>query len=242
MDKSNQKTLIIVLGILAALVIIFWFTNDSTYSKTVSSTGTATIEVLPDFVAVYFNVETKGTTADEASDKNSEIVKKMKISLSAAGINEDEIKTSNFNVYPNYDYSSSTQKITGYTANHALKVEIDVENKEKIGSVIDAGVGAGAGVSYINYELNEENEKKYKIEAIKLATEDAKAKAEALAEGAGSSLGSLVSVSSSDWGYTPWLAASESAVAGKSGDAVATEINPSEQEVSASVTAIFKIR
>ena len=103
-------------------------------------------------------------------------------------------------------------------------------------------IGAGAGVSYINYELNDDNQKKYKVEAIKLATEDARTKAEALAEGSGSRLGSLVSVSSSEWGYVPWLAASEDAVKGSSGAEIATSITPSEQEITASVTAVFRIR
>ena len=242
MDKGVQKTLIIVGGVLLAIILIFGFLNTSIYSKTISSTGTATIEVLPDFVTVYFSVDTKGVTAKEASDKNSEIVDNMKSALIAAGIEEDEIKTQNFNVYPNYDYSGSTQRITGYNAQHSLKVEIAVEEKDKLGSVIDAGIGAGAGISYINYELNEENQKLYKVEAIKLATEDAKTKAEALAEGSGSSLGSLISVSSSEWGYAPWMAASEDAVKGSSGAEIATSITPSEQQISATVSTTFRIR
>lgn len=242
MDKSVQKTLIIVIGILLAIIVVFMFSKYLFYSSKISSTGTAKLEVLPDFVAVYFSVDTKGATAKEASDKNAEIVDKMKSSLLAAGIKEDEIKTSGFNVYPNYDYSGNGQRITGYIASHSLKVEILVDEKNKIGSVIDAGVGAGAGVSYINYELNDENEAKYKIEAIKLATEDARAKAEALAEGTGGSLGSLVSVSSSEWGYVPWLAVSEDSAKGSSGAEIATSINPNEQEISASVTAVFRIR
>ena len=242
MDKGVQKTLIIVGGVLLAIILIFGFLNTSIYSKTISSTGTATIEVLPDFVTVYFSVDTKGATAKEASDKNSEIVNTMKAALITAGIEEDEIKTQNFNVYPNYDYSGSTQRITGYNAQHSLKVEIAVEEKDKLGSVIDAGIGAGAGISYINFELNEENQKKYKVEAIKLATEDAKTKAEALAEGSGSSLGSLISVSTSEWGYVPWMAASEDAVKGSSGAEIATSITPSEQQISATVSATFRIR
>ena len=155
-DKSVQKTLIIVGGILLAIIIIFMFSKYFFNPSTISSTGTAKIDVLPDFVTVYFSVDTKGATADEASDKNSEIVSNMKAALLLeAGIGEDEIKTQNFNVYPNYDYSSSGQRITGYSATHSLKVEIAIDEKDKIGSVIDAGVGAGAGISYINYELNE---------------------------------------------------------------------------------------
>jgi len=242
LDKSVQKTLIIVGGVLVVVLLGIWCINNFVYAKTITSYGTATIEVLPDFVSVYFSVDTKGATADEASDKNSEIIDKMKTALLAAGISEDEIKTQGFSVYPNYAYPNSGQRITGYSASHSLKVEIPVDEKDKIGSVIDAGVGAGAGVSYINYELNEENQNKYKTEAIKKATEDARLKAEALAEGAESKLGSLVSISTSDFGYVPWLAASEDSVKGSSGAEIATSINPIEQEVTASVTAVFRIR
>ena len=157
LDKSVQKTLIIVGGILIFVILVFAFINYFAYAKTISSTGTATIKVLPDFVSVYFSIDTKGATADEASDKNAEIVSKMKSALLAVGINEDEIKTQGFSVYPNYDYSGSSQRFIGYSASHSLKVEISIDEKDKIGSVIDSGVGAGAGISYINYELNEEN-------------------------------------------------------------------------------------
>ena len=48
-----------------------------------------------------------------------------------------------------------------------------------------------------------------------------------MAEGSGSRLGSLVSISTSEFGYVPWLAASaESVKAADSGAAVATSINP----------------
>jgi uncharacterized protein YggE len=240
MDKSVQKTLIITAGVIIVALIAFAAANYFTFSKTVSSAGTSTIEVLPDFAAIYFSVDTKGATAKEASSMNSEIVSNMTGALIAAGISESEIKTQGFNVYPTYDYRNGNA-ITGYSASHSLKVQIPVADRGKIGGVIDAGVGAGAGISYINYELSSANQSKYKAEAIKLATEDARTKAEALAEGAGSRLGSLVSVSSSDFSYMPWLAASADSVKGESGAAIATQINPSEQEVSAAVTAVYRI-
>ena len=108
MDKSVQKTWIIVGGILVALLLVFAFVNNFANPRTISSTGTSTIEVLPDFVVVYFSIDTKGTTANEASNKNSKIVDDMKAALLLEGITEKEIKTINFNVYPNYDYRSGS--------------------------------------------------------------------------------------------------------------------------------------
>ena len=246
MKESNKGVLItgmIVVGVIILALIYFNFMGNATGQNTISSSGESTIKVLPDFVTVYFNVQTTGQTAANASDKNSEIVSKMKGSLIAIGFEDDEIKTQGFSVYPEYDWQSGSQRIKGYIATHSISVEVLIAEKEKIGKVIDAGISAGAGINYINYELSKENQNKYKIEAIKMATEDATAKARALAEGANRKLGKLVSISTSEFGYVPWLAYAEDASGGvvKSGAEIATSITPSEQEISARVTAVFKI-
>lgn len=239
-DNSVKITLIIVLGILVLSVIVLAFFNYNFYSKTITSTGTASVEVLPDFVGVYFNVQTEGDTGKEASDGNSEIVNQMTENLLALGFSKDGIQTQGFSVSPNYKWVNNEYKEDGYVASHSIKVEIPVEDREKIGEVLDAGINAGAGISYINYELNKQNQEKYKAEAIKLATENARSKAEAIAIGAGQRLGGLISVSSSDFGYTPWLAVAETEVSRDSGQ-ITSQITPSEQEISASVTAVFRI-
>src|SRR3989344_4813716 len=110
MKDSNRGiwiTGMIILGvIILALILVGFLNNSSGDGNTISSTGEATIKVLPDFVSVYFNVQTTGNTAANASDKNSEIVSKMKSSLIAIGFEDDEIKTQGFNVYPDYDWQS----------------------------------------------------------------------------------------------------------------------------------------
>lgn len=239
-DNSVLITLIVVAGILALSLMIFIFANSTIYSKTVTSTGTASIKVSPDLIAVYFNVQTDGLTGKEASEKNSEIVEKMTSAFLDLGFDESEIQTQDFSVYPKYEWVNNKYESNGYTVSHSIKIEILIDEKKKIGGVLDAGIKAGAGISYINYEITKENQEKYKSEAIKTATENAKTKAEAIASGAGQKLGRLVSVASSDFGYVPWLAVSEAdAKAGSS--EIVNQINPSSQEVTASVTAVFKL-
>jgi len=243
-DKKVLITGIIVLGVVILALILVGYMNSVSGYNTISSNGEATIKVLPDFVTVYFNVQTTGQTASEASSKNSEIVTKMKNEIVALGFSEDEIKTQGYSVYPEYDWSpSGGQKIKGYAATHTIIVQVDISEKESIGRVIDAGISSGTGINYINYELSKENENKYKAEAIKAATQDATTKAEALAEGAGKRLGKLVSISTSDFGYVPWLAYSQADTGViKSGAEITTSITPSEQEISARVTAVYRIR
>ena len=242
----SDKVLItglIILGIIVISFGVIGFFKGVLGYETITSSGEYSIKVMPDFIAVYFNIYTIDDTAKGASDKNSEIYHSLKSSLIALGYEDGEIKTESFNVYPEYDWTGREQRIKGYAANHVVKIEIPVSEFENVGIVIDSGIAAGAGINYINYEITKENQNKYKAEAIKSATEDAKIKATALAEGAGQRLGKLVSISTSEFGYIPWRAYSE----GQSSDAVSgkeisTQITPSEQEISARVVAVYRIR
>ena len=245
MDKSVQKTLIIMAGILVvALIVLVGFTSLVAPANTITGNGQATIDAMPDLVSVYFTVQTRGETSEEANSENAEITDDLITNILKKGFERKDIQTQSFNVYPDYKYVNNQRKENGYVATHSLKVEMPTEQSEKIGSVIDAGIEAGAGISNINFELSQEKQNKYKAEAIRLAAEDSRIKAEALAQGLGKELGKLVSVSDSDFGYNPWIMYSGSGMAEDAAIAkqASTSIQPSDQKISASVTAVFKIK
>jgi len=241
LEKSAQTTLIIVAGFIILGLIIINSLNPS-YANTISVAGQSTIKAMPDIIGVYFSVDTQGATSNIASDKNSEIVDSLIDSLISKGFDREDIQTQSYSVYPEYDYRTGQGTITGYRATHSLRVEISADESEKIGDVIDSGIDSGAGVSYINFELSQENQNKYKAEAMKLAAQDATSKAKGVAEGLGKKLGSLVSVSVDDYNYIPWLAHDFAGASAPEIKEAATDIVPSEQEISARVTAVFRIR
>ncbi len=244
MDKSIQITLMVVLG---AIIIALIFSNSFGIQtgETISAQGVSSVKAMPDLITIHFNVETKAKTSENATKLNSDIVETLKASLIAKGFDEKEIKTQGFSVYPDYTWDSTgKRKDNGFIATHSIKLEISADESEKIGEAIDAGVSAGAGISYINFELSQEKQNEYKAEAMRLAAEDAKIKAKATASGFGKDIGRLVSVSTNEFNYYPWRAYSSS---GMAEDAIyakseATSITPSEQEITASVSAVFKIK
>jgi hypothetical protein len=246
MEKSIKITLIIVLGVLLSVLIISNSFGNlfQGQGKTVSAEGISEVKAMPNLVSVYFNVETKAKTSENATRLNAEMVNELKSNLIAKGFDEEKITTQSFNVYPDYEWTNGKQVDNGFVATHSIKVEMSASESEKIGQAIDAGVSAGAGISYINFELTQEKQNEYKAEAISLAAQDAKIKAQATASGLGQEIGELVSVQSDDFGYYPWNAYSGS---GRAEDAVsakveATSITPSEQEITARVTAVFKLK
>jgi len=245
--KELHKRIIIsvIITLVVAGVIILILTNP--FSKTkISVLGTATIDAMPNLVGIYFNVETSGDTTAEASEANSEIVDELTNSLTLLGIEKDKIITQNYNVYQDYDWINGQRREKGYKATHSIKVEISTEESEKIGQIIDAGTQAGAGINYINFELTPELQNQYKAQAMQFAAEDARMKADAIAQGLNKKVGRLVSVSTSDFGYSPWgiyeargVSVTEDVAEAK---VAATNIQPGEQEIYGQITAVFKLR
>ena len=244
MEQGVKITLIIVGAVLLLAVIGIAMYSQRNPSQTVNVDGLAEIKAIPDEVAVYFNVQTEGKTSKEANDKNADIVNAATVSLINLGFERKEITTENFNIYPTYDYSNGKSEITGYQATHTLKVEFSTDKTEKIGQAIDAGVNAGAGISYINFELSLEKQNEYKTLALEQATLDAKSKAGGIASGLGKSLGRLVSISSSDFGYYPWPIYRAESGAGDVAMAkeATTNIQPGEQIISARVSVVYALR
>lgn len=245
METSVKITLIIVLGILIAGAgggFLFWKAFYST-GDTITVQGISTVKAMPDLISVYFNVETNGSTAQEAKDKNSEIVNKLIDNCVNAGVDSEKITTESFNIYEDYAWEDNKQKFRGYKASHLIKVKLTSSQTEIIGAVIDAGVNAGAMVNYINFELSSEIENQYKAEALKKAGEDAGIKAEAIASGLGKQVGEIQSIQQSDFYYNPWRVYDSGGIMAEAGAAkeAVTNIQPGERDVTAQITVVFRI-
>jgi uncharacterized protein YggE len=252
MTKKNNAvtiTLIIVAGFVILGLLGYSLVNSMNPYKedAVTVSGQSSIEVTPDLITVYFNIEEVADTSKEAEDVVSEKVNRLVNNIIAEGFSRDEIKTQNFNIYPEYEWKDGEREEAGYRATHSLKVEFSAEETSKIGDVIDAGTESEAMISYINFELSEELQQEKKAEAIKLAAQDAKVKAEAMADGFGLRVGKLQSVSMSEFGYQPWnlyrarggMAVMEVAEDAKMQTA---SITPADKDVSAYVTAVYKLK
>ncbi len=246
--KNQSPSVKITAMILAVIVFIFLISLFVYFranpSQTVDVTGNSQIKVLPDELGIYFNVQTLADTAKEANNENSRIIDNTIAELMKMGIERKDITTQNYNVYPEYDYGEDGRELIGYRATHQLKIELEEKDFDLAGSVIDAGVDAGALISYINFELSFEKQNEYKNKALEEATLNARSKAEGIASGLGRDLGRIVSVSTSDFGYNPWLVYASRGV--MEDVALAKEevanIQPGEQTVTGTVSVVYALK
>lgn len=244
MEDSIKITAIVVAGVIILGLIASMTFSSFSPSNTISVRGTSTVEAMPDLIGIYFSVQTTELTSEEATQANAEIVEELKLKLMALGYNKEDIVSTGFNVYPEYDWVNGNRIEKGFRATHSIKLEISAEDSEDIGEIVDAGVSAGAGISYINFELSQELESQYKAQAMELAAQDARVKAEATAKGFDKRLGRLVSTSVNDYYYasrTVYSSAGEFEDDAEIVKEATTDIQPSETEISASVTAIYKL-
>lgn len=147
--ESKNKTiwvtgiisLVVLVVAVTALLVFNPFTNTS---NTINVQGVGEVKANPDIISVYFNIDTKGVNASEASDKNSKIYDQLISSLIALGFNENEIVTLSYNVYEDFIWTGVYQKSNGFRAVHTIKLELSGNKMTLISKVVDSGIDSGA--------------------------------------------------------------------------------------------------
>ena len=238
---KNTNTILVVIIIL--LVAGFLFYNSSnTEATTINVNGQSTIKAEADEVSVYVGIETTEKTSEESKNANAKISDNVLVVLKTAGIPEGDIETSSYYIYPEYDWSNNKQELVGYRTSNVLK--ITTKDFDKVGAIVDSSVDAGATtIQSINFELSQDKQNEVKTQAISKATEDAKVKAEATAQGLNARLGKVKTVTIQDYNYYPFpiYASADDGAALDVKEVARTAIQPSSLDVSSTVNVVFEI-
>jgi len=147
--------------------------------------GDGVVQAVPDRAWMSVTAESRAASPRDAQRKNAEAMKPVQDRLRAAGISEDAIKTTVYDLQPDWDYSNNRRVLRGYVARNSIEVRID--NIDRVGELVDMVVAAGAtGVDNIRFDLKDRE--RVEREALRLAVADARARASAAAAGAGLSV------------------------------------------------------
>lgn len=250
MEKANYLTTILVAGLVIIAVVLALNSkteeSDLEEKSRISVSGSSSLTVDPNKAEVYARVVTLEKTAQESKNKNSQVSGNVVKALKKEGIKDKDIETSQFSIYPKYEYEEvieinlrkSKQVLVGYEVVNVLK--ITTQDLDKAGKLIDAAVDAGANdIERVSFGLTDEREKEIKQQAMIAASNDAKEKAVALSTNLEVTLLRPISISESSFYYQPFEfrgALMEKAVAAE------TVINPQKLDVSASIQLVYEIR
>jgi hypothetical protein len=243
-----NKTLMIIGMVLMAVVLAACNVTvqqpGQQQQNTISVNGNAQFKANPDEATVMVRVETNGTNAKEAQDKNSVDMTAVQKALKRAGVEERDMETMNYNIYENFvwDYKEQRQYSAGFKASHTLKLKTTKLNM--VGEYIQIAVDNGAtNLDSVSFSLSKEAEKDAKDEALRQATKDARGKADALADGLDLSIKKVVSVSINEYNVIPFYRGMAEVAMTKDagGPMPAPPVAPQEVDVSANVQVVFEI-
>lgn len=261
--EENTKFYVIV-GLFAIITIlfgIFVFTQDTKVQipsdiKLVSDntlqdhiitvTGSAEQKVAPNETYIYFTIETKAKDAKTAQTKNAETWDKLKLEFK----NKDYLKyqTEGYNVWPDTQWDEKLNKsITiGYIVRNSIKVTLT--DLTQTGKTLDTIVTNDINnIDSISFGLSTAKQNEIKQSLWKTAVDDAKTRAETVANAAGTELlATPKSIVLNEYNYTPYPYRYDYAMSAKGAydteQAANTEVTPQELNVSVSLTLVYEYK
>jgi len=220
-------------------------------TNTITVSGEGEVFAVPDIATFSVTVLERANTVEPAQERASEKNNAIVAYLKEQGIAEKDIKTTDYNVYPRYEYGTAScregycppgeQRLVGYEVSQTLTVK--VRDTEKAGGLL-SGVGSLGASSVSGLSFTVDDEDKLQNEARGLAIEDARTQAAELAKQLNVRLVRIVGFSEN--GYYPPMpyaargAAMDMAVAQEA--KLAPDLPVGENKIVSNVTVTYEVR
>lgn len=208
------------------------------FRRTILVTGNGEASAPPDRALVRLGTTAQTSQAETAQAKVNETMTKALDLIQKAGVEKRNIRTAMLRLSPVYtsDRSSDGPKVTGFRASNVLEVTLD--DLKLVGKVIDAGLAAGMNeLQGVSFSLK--NDLPQRNNALKSAAEEARVKAETIAEALGLTLSTVYEVTESGVHLIPFQDNFGGARM-MSAAAMPTPVEPGEVRVQANVTVRYE--
>jgi len=161
--------------------------------RTLSSSGTGEVYLVPDVAYIYVGVKADADDVATALSNNNTQANAVAQAVKDLGVEAKDVQTTSFNVYPMQDYAPDGTISRNYFVVENT-VYITVRDLAKLGTMLDAVVKSGANtINGITFDV--QDKVAALAEARDLAIQNAVTEAEAIAKTSGVKLGSLQNVS-----------------------------------------------
>jgi len=223
-------------------------------SKTITVSGEGEEFAVPNIAEISFGVSLEGATVETAQKQVTDRMNAIHDALEEFGIEKKDIKTTNYSIYPRYEYETKQavapnggvyypqpgeRVLKGYTVSNDVSIKIrKVDDAGKV--LAELGSLKVTNLSGINFVV--EDEDAAKAAARKTAIADAKDQARQLAKDLGVRLGKVVSFSESGNYPIYYKTASLESRDASVGGAPAPTIAPGENKITSNVTIVYEIR
>ena len=254
MNLASKNLFWSLINLVLIVVLIFGlkglvFREYTRIERTIVVSGEGKITATPDIARISFSMTTEGKNPETIQAENTRKMNAAIAFLKEQGIAEKDIKTSNYSLYPKYDYTrppvifypdGNRQEIIGYTLTQSVMVK--VRDLEKVGKIFSGITAQGINqIDSLSFDIDDPES--VMNEARDEAFKKARDKAKAMARSNGVRLGRVVTFSESQSGWPiPYYRLEAAALPKDAGGGAPPEIEPGSQEVTVSVSVTYEIR
>ncbi len=249
---KGASIVVIILGVFLLVQTMSSYKNLRGANPSVNSisvVGEGEAFGVADIATFSFGVSADADSVSEAQKQVTEKMNSIFTALKELGIEEKDIKTSNYSVYPKYKFEDvvcrgnicppSQQVPDGYTVSHDVTVKVrKTDDAGKVLSMVgDKGATNVSGLTFIT-----DDRTALQNEARAMAIEDAKEQAKILAKSLGVRLGDVITYydNNNPGGYPTPMYAGKEAMAQDAGNTVSISLG--ENQVVSNVTVVYEIR
>jgi uncharacterized protein len=205
-------------------------------TRQVTVVGSGEVQGKPDTLNANVSIQASAPDVSAAMNQTSDRMQAVINALTNAGIDRNDIATSNVTLQPQYGGSGGNPTIVAYQASNSINIKIrDLNTASQTLALIGTTGGDATRINSVSYAIDDDSQ--LVKDARTRAFDDAKDRAEQYAQLAGLSLGKVISISESA-GATPPVP-SPTPMPRAAMEAVPLE--PGQQSVTFSVTVIWEL-
>jgi uncharacterized protein YggE len=204
---------------------------------TIVTTGEATIHRVPDQAFVSVSVETRSRMPRDAQKQNADAMTAVQQKLVDAGIQKDAIRTTGYSIQQEFDFTNGRRVPRDYSAHNGVEVRLD--SVERVGEILDLVVQAGA-TSVLGVRFDVKDRTMLERDVLMHAVEDARARADSLAAGAGRTVDRVIRID--DTRQPRVFPQPAMAMRAQAADSAPTPVEPGLIEIRAQVTLTVSIK
>jgi len=191
-----------VLGLIAVAIVSVARDGDrqDQYPNTLSVSGTHELDVAPDEAVLTIQVMTRGPKAADVSADNKQLVEKVTAQLQSLSSVKSEIETTGVTLQRWTEWNGKEQMSEDKGYEQITTMKITTSDIDRVGTLLDVAVSSGANsVVDVQFTLKPATQQLYKQQALTEATKVARAKAQLLADAAGTKLGEITSLNENSY-------------------------------------------
>lgn len=207
--------------------------------RSVNVNGQAIVYATPDIAYITIGVRSENVNAQEAVAANNAQSNQLMDALKKLGIAEKDLRTSNFNIYPQDEFDMEGKR-TGTRFVVENSVYVTLRDLNKVGETLSGAVAAGANSIYgISFDLED---KSALIEmARNEAISNARKQAESIAAAAEVQLGEIQSISFYNSAPSPLMYDNKAAMAESVGGG-SVPISSGQLQISVDVNIVYALK